>query len=195
MAHSAVNDDIQENILSSLREDGFADDDKKVYLKPKISMFSGVTFIVGSIIGSGPFVAPTGVLKHAGSVGSSLVVWVACGLFSLCGAYCYAELGTIITKSGADYAYMSEAFGPFIGFLRLWVEVTIIRPATQAIMALVFANYVLEPLFPDCKEPELGVVFLAMCCISKNDEFVLQLLVFFKRSISTSIQTKSTAAI
>lgn len=145
----------------------FEYDHNKVNLKPKITLLNGITVIVGSIIGSGIFVSPKGVLEQTGSVGLSLTIWVLCGLFSMVGAYCYAELGTAIVRSGADYAYMFEAYGPFVAFLRLWVECLIVRPCSQAIVALTFAYYVIEPLFPDCEQPQIAVRLLAAICISK----------------------------
>lgn len=55
----------------------------EVGLKAKMSLLNGCTVIVGSIIGSGIFVSPTGVLMHTGSVNMALIVWVASGLFSM----------------------------------------------------------------------------------------------------------------
>lgn len=154
----------------------FEVDDGKINLKPKITLLNGITVIVGSIIGSGIFVSPRGVLEQTGSVGLALIVWVACGLFSLIGAYCYAELGTAIVRSGADYAYIYEAFGPFLAFLRLWVEAMIVRPCSQAIVALTFAYYVIEPLFPGCEQPDSAVRLLAVVCICKYNSKKIHLI-------------------
>ncbi|KAI4504880.1 hypothetical protein M0802_000430 [Mischocyttarus mexicanus] len=141
----------------------------EIKLEAKMSLLNGVTVIVGSIIGSGIFVSPTGVLKHTGSVNASLLVWTASGIFSMVGAYCYAELGCMIRKSGADYAYIMQTFGPFMAFVRLWIECMIVRPCSQAIVALTFSIYVLKPFFPDCTPPEDATRLLAACCISTGE--------------------------
>lgn len=107
--------------------------DEPIKLKAEMTLLNGITVIIGCIIGSGIFVSPTGVLNSTGSVNLSLVVWTICGLFTMIGAYCYAELGCMIRKSGADYAYIHTTFGPLAAFVRLWIECVIVRPCTGAI--------------------------------------------------------------
>lgn len=62
---------------------GDGDGGGDVGLKAKMSLLNGCTVIVGSIIGSGIFVSPTGVLMHTGSVNMALIVWIISGLFSM----------------------------------------------------------------------------------------------------------------
>ena len=143
------------------------DSEKDIGLKRQLTLFNGIAIIVGCIIGSGIFVSPKGVLQEVGSVGASLIVWIICGVASMIGAYCYAELGCMIRDSGADYAYMYRAFGPFLAFLRLWIDIVIRLPCGYAISALTFAKYLIYPIFPDCDPPANVERVLAAMCIRK----------------------------
>ncbi len=143
--------------------------DDCIELKPKMTLLNGCTVIVGSIIGSGIFVSPSGVLKNTGSVNMALMVWIISGVFSMVGAYCYAELGCMIKKTGADYAYIMVTFGKFLAFIRLWVECIIVRPCSQAIVALTFSIYATKPFFPLCDPPDESVRLLAAVCICKSN--------------------------
>ncbi|MEJ1280288.1 solute carrier family 7 (cationic amino acid transporter y+ system) member 10 [Cricetulus griseus] len=136
-----------------------------VALKKEIGLVSACGIIVGNIIGSGIFVSPKGVLENAGSVGLAIIVWIVTGVITAVGALCYAELGVTIPKSGGDYSYVKDIFGGLAGFLRLWIAVLVIYPTNQAVIALTFSNYVLQPLFPTCFPPESGLRLLAAICL------------------------------
>lgn len=164
-------------------------ENEKVQLKRTITLFNGVAIIVGSIVGSGIFVSPKGVLAEAGSFGAALVIWIMCGFLSLIGALCYAELGTTITRSGGDYAYILDAFGPCLAFLQLWVNLIIIRPTAQAVVSLTFAYYVLQPGFETCDPPKIAVRFLAAICIS-----ILTFINVYSVRAATRIQDVFTVA-
>ncbi|KAH9504892.1 Y+L amino acid transporter 2 [Bulinus truncatus] len=140
---------------------------EEIRLRQHLGLSNGVAIIVGIIVGSGIFVSPKGVLQEAGAIGPSLIIWGLCGIVCLLGAMCYAELGTAILKSGADYAYINEAFGNFPAFLYLWVAVVIILPTGNAISSLTFANYVLQPFFQACGPPGYLISLTAASCLSE----------------------------
>ena len=148
-----------------------SEDGGAVGFKKTMGLMSGCNVCIGTIIGSGIFVSPGGVLRYTGSIGLALIVWIICGLVSAIGAYCYSELGLLIRKSGGDYAYVHYTFGPFVGFIRLWVECVIVRPSLIAIVALTFAKYVSKPFFVECDPPDDPVRMLAAVCICKSTLF------------------------
>uniref|UniRef100_A0A1I7SZD4 Large neutral amino acids transporter small subunit 1 n=1 Tax=Caenorhabditis tropicalis TaxID=1561998 RepID=A0A1I7SZD4_9PELO len=137
----------------------------EIRLKPRLSLFNGCTIIMGIIIGSGIFISPKGVLLEAGSAGMSLLIWLLSGAFAMVGAVCYSELGTLIPKSGGDYAYIYEAFGSLPAFLFLWVALVIINPTSLAVVGITCATYALQPFF-SCPVPDVVVNIFAACIIA-----------------------------
>lgn len=122
-------------------------------MKREMGLLAAINVIIGVMIGSGIFISPQAALQYSGSIGACLVVWVACGIISLLGALCFAELGTIVPRSGAEYAYLIEAFaktnkfwGPLPSFVCAWVYVVVLRPAEIAVIILTFAEYLIQPL-------------------------------------------------
>uniref|UniRef100_A0A8C5WTM1 Cystine/glutamate transporter n=1 Tax=Laticauda laticaudata TaxID=8630 RepID=A0A8C5WTM1_LATLA len=146
--------------LSIRKEEG------TVFLRRKITLTRAIALAVGTMVGSGIFISPKGVLQNSGNVGVSLLLWLVCGILSLFGALSYADLGTCITKSGGHYIYLLETLGPLPAFLRLWAEFIMIRPANMAVVSLAFGRYLIEPFFASCHVPPLAVKLVTMAGIT-----------------------------
>ena len=94
-------------------------------------------------------------------------------LIFYCQLIFFPLIGTTIPKSGGDYAYIGEAFGPLPAFLYLWMAMLVIMPAGNAIIALTFANYILQPFYPECDAPPEAIKLIAACVICKYFKYFL----------------------
>nr|CAB3266331.1 large neutral amino acids transporter small subunit 1-like [Phallusia mammillata] len=161
-SHSPDGSPVKSIALSKARQS--IDNDSKIVMKRTVGFLEGTAIVLGIIVGSGIFVSPAGVAVNSGSVGMSLIIWTLCGAFSALGALSFAELGTTIPRSGGDYLYILEVFGPFMAFMRLWIELTVIRPASHAIIALTLATYVVQV---SCIEaPPLALQLISLLSIA-----------------------------
>ena len=98
--------------------------------------------VIGTVIGSGIFLVPGGVLRQAGGqAGPALVVWVAGGVLSLLGALAYGELGAMNPAAGGLYVYLRDAFGPLTAFLYGWTFFLVIATGSAATLAVASASY------------------------------------------------------
>src|SRR5712692_1262860 len=82
----------------------------------------GLAVIVGSTIGIGILRTPGLVAGQLPNPTAILAVWIAGGLYTLVGAVCLAELGTMLPEAGGYYVYARRAFGDTVGFAVGWTD-------------------------------------------------------------------------
>ncbi len=106
-----------------------------------LGLWDAVSIIIGIVVGSGIYETPPLVLKNVPGPAAALAVWAVCGLLSLVGALCYAELASTYPRTGGDYVYLGRAFGPWLGFLFGWAQLAVILTGSIGMLAFVFGDY------------------------------------------------------
>src|SRR5260370_14620199 len=103
---------------------------------PRVLNASHATsIVVGIIIGSGIFLVPREMMAAVGSSRAVYAVWIVGGLLSLFGAMTYAEIAAAWPRYGGEYAFLREAYGVLAGFLYMWTQITVAKPASLATTA------------------------------------------------------------
>ncbi|KAL6105146.1 uncharacterized protein ACO6RY_06743 [Pungitius sinensis] len=161
-------------------------DTHRLNLEREIGIIGAVSFIAGTMIGSGIFMSPQFVLSAIGSPGASLVIWTCCGLVAMLGGLCYAELGTVIPESGAEYIYMLRTAGRVVAFMFVFSFVIVMRPASATAIALGLAEYVVAPFYHGCIPPQLVVK-----CVAAGVILVLAIVNCMSVRLATGIQVVS----
>lgn len=106
-----------------------------------IGFWDSLALVVGLIIGSGIFRAPASVAEHLPAAALMMTAWVIGGALSLAGGIAAAELGVRFPRSGGQYVFLRESFGPAVAFAFGWSTVLISKPSILAGIATVFAIY------------------------------------------------------
>lgn len=110
-------------------------------LERRLGVFSATTLIVGSMIGSGIFIAPSIMAGLIGTPGIYLGLWLIGGALTLLGALAYGELCAMMPKAGGQYVFLREAFGPLVGFLYGWTVFLVIQSGFNAAVAIAFSKF------------------------------------------------------
>lgn len=106
-----------------------------------LSLKDAVAMIVGIVVGAGVFRTPSLVAANVNSETNALLLWLAGGVVSLIGAFCYAELTATYPHTGGDYHYLNRAYGRPLSFLFVWSRVTVIQTGSVALLSFVFGDY------------------------------------------------------
>lgn len=113
----------------------------KLTSKKELNWFDSVAIIIAIVIGVGVFRVPSEVAQYLSTPALILLAWLIGGIICLLGALCYAELSTSLPRSGGDYIYLRESYGPAAGFLFGWTELLVIRTGSIAAIAFIAAEY------------------------------------------------------
>lgn len=115
-------------------------------LRRQLGLWSAIAVLVGSTIGSGIFRSPAGVADKLPGPMPMMAVWIAGGLFALCGALTLAELSGAFPETGGAYVFIREGWGRLPAFLFGWAELSLIRAASLGAISTTFSEYFLRVL-------------------------------------------------
>src|SRR5258705_351609 len=108
--------------------------DRSPTLRRQLGLWSAVAVLIGSTIGSGIFRSPAGIADRLPGPLPLMAVWVAGGLFALCGALTLAELSGEFPATGGMYVFIRAGWGRLPAFLFGWFELVLIRAASRCPM-------------------------------------------------------------
>jgi basic amino acid/polyamine antiporter, APA family len=110
-------------------------------LSPTLTRLNAVAMVVGTIIGASIFVQPSEIARHLATPAEIMLVWLACGVVTLFGAFVCAELASAFPQTGGLYVFLRETFSPLAGFLWGWAMFWSVHSGIVAAIAMVFARY------------------------------------------------------
>ena len=113
---------------------------------PRFGLATATFVVVSSMIGTGVLTTSGFTVYFVGSNQLMLALWVVGGVLAVCGALTLCELSAALPRSGGDYVFLSEAYGPLAAFLSGWVSFLIGFGGPIAASASAAAKYLLAPL-------------------------------------------------
>lgn len=113
----------------------------------QLGVATATALVVSNMIGVGIFTSTGFMAGDLASVPWIFFIWTVGAICALAGAMCYSELAINFPRSGGEYVYLTEAYGPTWGFMTGWVSFFAGFSAPIAVTALAFAGY-LSHFFP-----------------------------------------------
>jgi basic amino acid/polyamine antiporter, APA family len=127
-------------------------------LQRVLGLWSAVSIVIGTVIGSGVFLVPKRMIVEVGSTKALFSVWVVGGLLSLFGALTYAELASAMPEAGGEYVFLRESYGPFWGYLYSWTQLAVAKSGSIATLGSGFYLY-LSVFIPVLAKPVLTIPY------------------------------------
>lgn len=94
---------------------------KDTGLARSITLRSATGLVVANMIGAGIFTTTGFQAADLGHPGIIYLLWIIGGCLAFCGAMCFAELGAMMPRAGAEYVYIRESYGNAFAFVSAFV--------------------------------------------------------------------------
>ena len=105
-----------------------------------LGFWFGIAAIIGNSIGIGIMRTPSEVAHHLPTTTGYLLAWLAGGVYAALGVASMAELGVLMPRSGGQYVYARNVFGPYAGFVVGWSD-WVSSSASAAAVSMAVAEY------------------------------------------------------
>lgn len=110
-------------------------------LRQSMGLVHATAMVVGIILGASIFIQPSEITRLVPSTRGVLLVWLAAGVLTLCGALVCAELSAVFPSTGGVYVFLKEIFTPALGFLWGWGMFWSMHSGIIAAIAVVMGRY------------------------------------------------------
>jgi APA family basic amino acid/polyamine antiporter len=148
-------------------------------LERRLGPVDAAAVVIANVIGVGIFITPALIAETIPNPLSILGVWVFGGLLAFAGAMAYAELAALRPRSGGEYVYLREAFGPFAAFLTGWTSFVAGFAGAIAAAALTVPLY-LGTFVPAANDatPKLSLALGPLSLVFSNQSIVALVAIF-----------------
>lgn len=106
-----------------------------------LGVMDAANIVMGSMIGSGIFLAPSLMAGYIQTPGLLILLWLIGGLLTVFAALSFSELAASFPRAGGQYVFLKESFSPLWGFLYGWCVFLVIQTGFIAAVSIAFSKY------------------------------------------------------
>jgi len=121
-----------------------------------VSGLTATAIVIADMVGVGVFTSLGFQVADIKSGFALLLLWVVGGVVAICGAFCYAELATMLPRSSGEYNFLRQIYHPAFGFVAGWLSATVGFAAPIALAAMAFGSY-FQAIAPQAPPLILGI--------------------------------------
>ncbi|KAJ2989752.1 hypothetical protein NUW58_g2474 [Xylaria curta] len=131
-----------------------------------VTRLNCLALVLSLQVGSGIFAAPSLIAQNVRSPAEALGVFLVAGLLVWTGAASFIELGLRLPSNGGIQEYLRASWGDYTGYLFSWMWVGVVRPAGNAVISTIFADYLLRAVRPSDSIVPWTTKIVALGCVA-----------------------------